>query len=202
MKRIIKDTYIITIITLIAGILLGAVYTITKEPIAYQEMLSKEKACKEVFADAASFEALEQVDEELKSYLSDECGFLAQSMDEIFLAKDANGEHIGYVLNITSSEGYGGAISFAMGVKNDGTLNGISFLSISETPGLGMKATSNEFKNQFIGKKADSLVFTKTGAVSEHEIDAISGATVTTNAVTNAINAGLAAVKYLEGGNR
>lgn len=202
MKRIIKDTTIITIITLIAGILLGAVYSITKDPIAEQELKAKEKACREVFQDADTFGAYASIEEELLTYVTDECGYSAQLIDEIFTAKDASGQEIGYVLNVTSNEGYGGAITFAMGVSKDGTLNGISFLSIAETPGLGMKANTEEFKSQFVGKKADCLVFTKTGAAAENEIDAISGATVTTNAVTNGINAGLAAVKYLEGGNR
>ena len=201
MNGIIKDTIIITAITLIAGILLGASYMITKDPIARQEELAKQKACQEVFADADSFEAYGDVEEDLQAYVSTECGYAAQSIDEIFTAYSASKEVVGYVINVTSKEGYGGSISFAMGVDFDGTLNGISFLSIGETPGLGMKADTDEFKNQFVGKKADVLVYTKTGAAAEHEIDAISGATVTTNAVTNGVNAGLAAVKYLKGGN-
>lgn len=201
MKSIIKDTAIITIITLIAGILLGAVYTITKDPIARQDELAKQAACKEVFADADSFESHGEVDEALQAYVSEECGYFAQTLDEVFAAKDASGEVIGYVINVTSAGGYGGDISFAMGVQADGTLNGISFLSISETPGLGMKADTDDFKSQFAGKKADVIVYTKTGVSAENEIDAISGASITTKAVTNGVNAGLAAVKYLEGGN-
>lgn len=88
-----------------------------------------------------------------------------------------------------------------MGVQADGTLNGISFLSISETPGLGMKADTDEFKNQFVGKQTDAIVYTKTGASADNEIDAISGATITSSCVTNGVNAGLAAADYLEGGN-
>lgn len=203
MKGIIKDTIIITAITLIAGILLGASYMITKEPIAKQEELAKQKACQEVFADADTFESLGAADAALQTYVSEECGFAAQNIDEVFVAykKSSSEEVAGYVINVTSNEGYGGSISFAMGVQIDGTLNGISFLSIGETPGLGMKADTDAFKNQFVGKNADALVYTKTGAVHENEIDALSGATVTTNAVTNGVNAGLAAARYLKGGN-
>ena len=53
----------------------------------------------------------------------------------------SNDAMIGYVLTVTDHEGYGGDIQFTMGVRIDGTLNGISFLSIGETAGLGMKAT-------------------------------------------------------------
>lgn len=201
MKSIIKDTIIITVITLVAGFLLGAVYTITKDPIARQEENAKQAACREVFVNADSFESIGEVDEALQTYLVDECGYTAQTIDEVFEAKDAAGEVIGYVINVTSGEGYGGDISFAMGVQGDGTLNGISFLSIGETPGLGMKADTEEFKAQFVGKQTDVIVYTKTGASADNEIDAISGASVTTGAVTNGVNAGLAAVKYLEGGN-
>ena len=77
-----------------------------------------------------------------------------------------------------------------MGVQTDGTLNGISILEISETPGLGMQAEA-VLAPQFAGKQADSFTFTKTGAALDNEIDAISGATVTTKAVTNAVNTGL-----------
>lgn len=201
MKSIIKDTIIITVITLVAGFLLGAVYTITKDPIARQEENAKQAACREVFVNADSFESIGEVDEALQTYLVDECGYTAQTIDEVFEAKDTAGEVIGYVINVTSGEGYGGDISFAMGVQGDGTLNGISFLSIAETPGLGMKADTEEFKSQFVGKQTDVIVYTKTGASADNEIDAISGASVTTGAVTNGVNAGLAAVKYLEGGN-
>lgn len=201
MKSIMKDTMIITVITLIAGILLGAVYMITKDPIARQEELAKQEACAEVFAEADSFESLGETDPELQAYVSGECGYDAQVIDEVLAAKDASGEVIGYVLNVTSGGGYGGDISFAMGVTLDGTLNGISFLSISETAGLGMNADTDAFKGQFAGKQADEIVFTKTGASADNEIDALSGATVTTTCVTKGVNAGLAAVKYLEGGN-
>ena len=56
MKKILKDAFALLMITLVAGILLGFVYSITKEPIAQQEQLTKERSCQEVFADAATFE--------------------------------------------------------------------------------------------------------------------------------------------------
>ncbi len=64
----------------------------------------------------------------------------AQNIDEVMLAKDDQGMNLAYAFTVTTSEGYGGDIQFAMGVQDDGTLNGISILSISETAGLGMRA--------------------------------------------------------------
>ena len=77
-----------------------------------------------------------------------------------------------------------------MGITKEGQLNGISILSISETAGLGMRA-EEVLKPQFSGKIAEKFEYTKTGAVADNQIDAISGATITTNAVTNGVNAGL-----------
>ena len=62
---------------------------------------------------------------------------------------------------------------------------------ISDTPGLGLKAKDAKYRDQFIGKNVDELKVTKTGAASDNEIDAISGATITSNATTNAVNAAL-----------
>ncbi len=87
-----------------------------------------------------------------------------------------------------------------LGIDRDGTLNGISILEISETPGLGMKA-EEVLKPQFSGKNVAEFEYTKSGAASENQIDAISGATITTKAVTGGVNAGLKVFQtYLSGG--
>ncbi len=116
--------------------------------------------------------------------------YAAVDMDNAMEAKDASGNVLGYVLTMTSHEGYGGDITFTMGIQSDGTLNGISILSISETAGLGMKAEA-VLKPQFANKKVSNFTYTKSGATMDSQIDAISGATITTNAVTTAVNAGL-----------
>ena len=85
-------------------------------------------------------------------------------MTEIMTAKDASGSDLGYVFNVTTSEGYGGDIQLAVGVQSDGTLNGFDALSISETAGLGMNATQDDFRNQFAGVKADQLEVVKDGS--------------------------------------
>lgn len=132
------------------------------------------------------------MDEELKKQGLD------ATIEEAMKVLKKDGSIEGYVLTVTDHEGYGGDIRFAMGIKSDKTVNGISFLSISETAGLGMKAVEDDFKNQFAGKKADHIVYTKNGASADNEIDALSGATITTNAVTNGVNAGLYYVGTLD----
>ena len=201
-NKIVKDTLALTVITLVSGLLLGLVNDITAGPIASQQAKEKEEAYKAVFADAASFETVTSgEDTDLESYL-DENGFKAQNIDEVMLAQDDQGNELGYAFTVTTSEGYGGDIQFAMGVQDDGTLNGISILSISETAGLGMRATTDDFKNQFKDKNVEKFTYTKTGATSDDEIDALSGATITTNAMTNGVNAGLCAFQYEKGGNQ
>lgn len=208
-KKMIKEAGILFAITLIAGILLGFVNELTKEPIARQEELKVQKACAEVFADAASFEEVSDI--ELPTAV--ESGLKISTAEEyaaangveigtVYRALSAEGTLLGYVINTTSKEGYGGNIELMMGITMDGTLNGISILSISETAGLGMRA-GEVLVPQFAGKNVDSFVYTKTGATADNEIDAISGATITTKAVTNAVNAGLFYFQTLlqEGGN-
>ncbi len=191
MKNMLKDAAILFIITIIAGCLLGLVFEVTKAPIEEQKIKAKNEACKEVFQEAAEFEEV-LIDE--KSGVSDEIlaelGYPGISIHDVLIAKDDAGKALGMVLNVVSHEGYSGDIGFYMGIALDKTLNGISILSISETPGLGMKAET-VLKPQFENKKADQYTSTKSGAAAEGEIDAISGATITTNAVTNGVNAGL-----------
>lgn len=203
-NKIIKDALALTLITLVAGVALGGVYEITKDPIAKQEAQAKAEAYEQVFTDAAAFEAVEMDDTLTKTIRDqlDQEGYKAQSIEEVMRAEDQSGETLGYAFTVVTSEGYGGDIQFSMGVQNDGTLNGISILSIGETAGLGMNADTPAFKDQFVGKQVEKLQYTKNGATQDDEINAISGATVTTNAMTNGVNAGLCAVRVMEGGDQ
>lgn len=192
----IKNTISLMLITLVAGLLLGVVYEITKEPIAAEQQRAKEEAYKTVFVDADTFEEIELDVANVEKDLS-EHGFDV-TINEAMKVFDKSGNAAGYVLTLTDHEGYGGDIQFAMGVKADGMVNGISFLSIAETAGLGMKAAEEDFMSQFADKKVESFQYTKNGASADGEIDAISGATITTSAVVNGVNAGLYYISTLE----
>ncbi len=201
MKGMIKDALILFAITLIAGLMLGVVNDITKEPIAQQEQKAKNEACQNVFAAADSFETQELADSAQIEQVLTDAGISGADIDELMAAKDASGALLGYVITVTDHEGYGGDIQFSMGITNEGTLNGISLLSISETAGLGMRA-GEVLVPQFSDKNVSRFTYTKTGATADSEIDAISGATITTNAVVNGVNAGLAYFdKILKGGS-
>ena len=144
-----KEAGILFAITLIAGLLLGFVYELTKEPIRLQEEKAVQEACQAVFTDAGHFEELDPYipSDDTAQNLSD----TGITIGTVYEAQDASGEKLGYVIQTTSSEGYGGNI--------------------------------------------------KTGSTSDSEIDAISGATITTRAVTNAVNGSLLAFHdYVQGG--
>lgn len=199
-SKIIRDALALTAITLVSGLALGAVYGITKEPIARQEELAKQEAYQEVFPEAEQFQTV-TLDEELSGQIRsglDEAGYTQDSIQEVTEALDDEGQRLGYAITVLTTAGYGGEIQFSMGISLDGTVNGISFLSISETAGLGMKADTEEFRSQFAQKQVEAFTYTKNGALAEDEIDAISGATITTSAVTDAVNAGLCAFRILE----
>ena len=188
---IIKNALILTIITLIAGLGLGFVYEITKNPIAQAQEKAKKEAWQAVFTDvdANAFEA-QDVDAKIADKAIKSVGAKA-TVDEVCKAGDK-----GYVITTTDKEGYGGDIQITVGITSDGTVNGISILSISETAGLGMKAKEDSFSSQFAGKqykgkKAEKFVVSKDGGDGE-QIDAISGATITSRAVTGAVNVALA----------
>lgn len=194
MKNMLKDAAILLVITLVSGLALGFIYNITRMPIAEAEERARNEAFSIVSPDASSFVASEGIYEDFPDEsIADEwngAGFSGIKIDNVYFALSEAGEELGYVLLVTTREGYGGDISFAMGIKNDGTLNGISILEISETAGLGMRAPE-VLVPQFKDKNVSSFTVTKTGATSDSEIDAISGATITSKAVTNAVNAGL-----------
>lgn len=199
MNKIIKDACILFAITLIAGVLLGAVYEVTKTPIANQNEKAKQEAYKAVLPDAEKFEALEGVtcNEENIVTVSD---FANDEITDIVAGVKDN-KIIGYVITVTDGAGYSGDIKFSVGVGVDGTYKGTSILSISETAGLGMRAkTDPSFLSQFNDVSVESYTLVKdgTGSSVDDKIDAISGSTVTSKAITNGINAALAEFNILK----
>ncbi len=195
MKSIVKSTLILMAITLVAGLALASVYAITKDPIAAAEKKAKENAYRMVMPDASSFLAVGVVESEW--YPVDRDGIL---INECLTATDAAGNFIGHVLNVTSPNGYGGDITIAVGVFADNSLSGISVISQSETAGLGAKCADAAFTSQFAGKQG-FVEYVKTGKTEPNQIDAISGATITTKAVTEAVNTALAYAAEMKGGN-
>ncbi|MBQ5698163.1 MAG: RnfABCDGE type electron transport complex subunit G [Lachnospiraceae bacterium] len=185
-----KDALVLFAITLVSGLCLGFVYDITKGPIEQATIDKNNRTYQEVLSSASSFTEVEgSVEKIAELAVSGElAGFGGVAIESVLEGTDASGAAVGYVINSLSNDSYGGAVKISVGFDADGTITGVGIREINDTPGLGLKAKEPKFKDQYIGKNVDTLVVTKTGASAENEIDAISGATVTSNAVTNAVN--------------
>ena len=191
MKGIVKDAVILCAITLIAGLALGFVHEITLEPIAAAQLAAATATYQEVYPEAASFQESDELQAAVDSCAQEisSQGSGNVTVDEAQEALDDSGNVIGYLITSTSTDGYNGTIQVATGITAEGQITGIGFLSIDETPGLGMNAQQPEFKDQFAGKSLQTFEVTKTSPSADNQIAAISGATFTSKAVTGAVNA-------------
>ena len=200
-QSMIKDAIILCMISLIAALALGFVNELTKDRIAFLAAQAKAEAYQEVFPEAVAIvdaegdATLKSTLEEAESILTAN-GFSNITINEVCIVQDANQQRIGYVASV-SLKAYD-AMTLTFGYTTEGVCTGLAFLEIKETPGIGMKADEPEFKNQFINKKGDQLVAVKSGASAENEINAISGATFTTDGVIRGINAGICFMSELQ----
>ncbi len=198
MKKIIHDSLILLLFTAILGCVLAIVYDITKDPIAQVEYENNQTAYKTVFKDADHFTEYEYNQEEANQLMSDLK--YSDEIEAIQKAEDKDNKVLGYVVTVKAKDGSQGAITFSVGIKNDGTVNGYAITEIEETPGLGMKANEEDFYSQFENKKVKSFTVVKQTPSSDEEIEAISGATISSKAITNGVNASIDYFnKYLVG---
>lgn len=191
-SNIFINTLVLVLVTFFAIAALAFVNQITREPIEQAEVNMKAQAYKVVYADANEFAEIDGIDKMIEDSASvlAENGFEGCTITDALAVKNTAGDIEGYIIVSTSPKGYGGEIEVAFGVK-DGKITGFMPVKNSETPGFGANCTNPEFTEQFAAKSASVLTYTKSGASSDTEIDALSGATITTNAVTEAVNAGI-----------
>lgn len=177
MKENLKLGSILLIITAIAGLLLGVAHAVTLNPIAKQEQLTKSSAMKEILPQASEFK-VKEVDLE---------GTIKEVNEGL-----ASGKTSGYTITV-APKGYGGTIQLMVGISTEGKIEGIKILSHSETPGLGANSVQPKFSGQFGGKPIDKeLQVVKRIPSADNEIQAISGATITSKAVTSGVNEAIA----------
>ncbi len=188
-----KETLTLTIkLLLICAIITGLlafVNVITEPIILDNNQKNFEQSMAEVLPNAGSFDKIE-----LTEFVPSESGVILES---IYQSKSG-----GYVVSTICSEGYGGDISVMVGVHPDGSISRVQIMSMSETPGLGAKASNAEFTDQYqLLTKGISVI--KNATPDGNQVAAISGATVTSKAVTKAVNAALEAVDMAtKGGNK
>ncbi len=187
MKKIISITIKLFLITAVSAGLLGVVNAVTKEPIAQQQEKAATEARLAAFPGAARFEdAGAEIPEEYSI------------IKNVFNALDEDGNVIGVTMGITT-RGYSSGLRITVGIGADGTIKGVALGDNNETPSIGKKALGPDFLNQFAGKPYDNpLKYVKT-ASDDYDIQAVSGATVTTKAFTNAVNTAAEFYKQLGG---
>lgn len=114
------------------------------------------------------------------------------------LGLDKDGNELGMVFT-TTAKSYGSEILVMTGVSMDGKVCGVELLSINDTAGLGMNATKAEFRSQFLGLVNGIKVMKNSSNPDNNEITALTGATITSQAVTDAVNAALADFEKVNG---
>lgn len=184
-KEIALPAIMLFIIALVCTALLAGTNLLTKDKIAQLEIQASMEAKQAVFADATSFS-----DEKVVNYDGKDIPY--------YEALDAEGNVIGYVF-ATTSKSYGGDVSCMVGIAcADNKITGVELTSINDTPGLGMKAKGEDFLNQYTGRSGNIGV--NKNEKTDTEIKAISGATITSKAVTAAVNDAFGAYEAIKAG--
>jgi len=171
--NIVKLVIVLTLVSAVASAILGGVNAITKDKIAAITLEKTNAALAEVLP-VAEGDTYTEVDYEGDSTIT-----------HVWQAPT------GHVVELDVS-GAQGMIDLVVGVDNDGVVTGVSIISHGETPGLGAKATESSFRDQYIGVNSPVSV-NKDGGT----IQALTGATITSRAVSNAVNTAMNAVAEL-----
>lgn len=176
-NEVVRLGLILAVISLVASGILAVVNNITDPIIQQKELEAKESARKELLPEATSFEKVE--------------GNFGENVVEVYKTADSS-DSPGYIIT-TEVQGYGGNFEVMTGIQSDGVISGVKLGTLNETPGLGAKATEPEFIDQFMAISSANDVFVNKNATgSEGEIVAISGATITSNAVSKGVNDAIA----------
>ena len=189
-----RPVVVLTVITLIAGLALSGVYSMTKDTTDAQKMAANLASFQAVLPEAEKFESNEAMDKAIADLNGEVYGsdFGRAYIYEAYQGLDGSGDLAGYVIRAASFDGFDGEVALAVGLDADGTVKGIDFTTLNETPGMGMRVADPEFKDQFSSKAVSKFTLNKAGGSTEDDqIDTVSGASTTSGAVVNAVNAAL-----------
>jgi len=178
----VRLTLVLFLISFLVAAILGVVNGVTKDRIAAQAESDRLEAMRQVLPGANSFDELATPDG-------------LTGITAICAAK-SNSLAVGWTVQ-AEVQGFGGVISLIVGFDTDRAVTGVVIVSASETPGLGMKAADASFTNQYIGKTG-AIEVVRGASADTNSISAISGATVTSKAVTKGVQAAIDAVGALK----
>ena len=190
MKEIIKLGLVLLSICVIAALALGFTNEGTKDKIDFNIKEANRLARIEVFPQATDFIML--AERKSSTFENDAATDLIESyplISDIYEAQNEQGEKLGYIIT-TRPEGYGGGIDVIVGFTLEGQITGMRVGDHQETPGLGAKATGEDFYSQYENLLANGQISVKKDTVAEGEnaVQAITSATITTVAVTDGVN--------------
>lgn len=179
-KEIALPAIMLFLIAAICTALLAGTNLLTKDKIT-QIALEAENEAKSAVIEATSFSDAKEI-----------------GGNAYYEAYDENKNLVGYVFNVTTKS-YGGDLTCMVGISaEEEKITGVEITSISDTPGLGMKATAKDWLEQFVGKGSGILV--NKNSSSDTEIQAITSATITSQAVTDAVNNAFDVFSQVKGG--
>jgi electron transport complex protein RnfG len=179
-----NSKYILTIglklfaICLVVAVMLAVVNQVTMGPIQAQKTAADEKALTLAVPEADTFE--------------DVAGYTPSGIVQRFYNAKKGSEQVGYCVKV-APKGFGGEIILMVGLDKDAAVTGISLVSMSETAGVGTRTKDASFLTQFIGKSGSITVVKKSP--EEGQIEAISGATISSKAITAGVQAAIDLVK-------
>ncbi len=162
-------------ICLIVTAALAFTYNSTKDIIAETKLKIETEIRQEIFPQGESFEAMDIPE-------------LSVNISSAYKALGASGETMGYIISALAN-GYGGAMEVLVAVNADGSIKNVRILSDNETPGLGKNAAKESFVSQYYLLPQKAFTVVKNTKTAEDEILALSGATISSKAVTEAVNA-------------
>lgn len=174
-KTLVLPPLVLTLICAAIALMLGWVHSVTEEPIKQAEERAKTEAIYAVFPDAV----------EIKSVSLPENSDPGTEINAVYSVRNGS-EFVGYAVNVTVGSGYGGEINMTVGISAECKVCGIEIVSHSETAGLGARIDELSFRQRFTGLS--------DRAVINENVDAISGATISSKAVASGVNAALTAV--------
>lgn len=184
-KEVLVPSVSLFVISLVVTLLLAVTNNITAPLIEKLSVETEIETRKTVLADASYF------DDENKTVTLDGTEYT------YCVGLDAEKNVVGYIFT-TSTKGYGGEVKVMTGISADGKVTGVEALSLSETAGLGMNAQKETFRDQYIGKSGKIGV--AKNSPKENEIQALTGATITSSAFTDAVNIALELYSLVTGG--
>ena len=178
-KDVLLPTAVLFLICVIVAAALAGTNLLTKDKIAEQAALKAEESRKLALIDADSFEPAAE--------------------NEYYVGK-SGGKIVGYVFE-TSAKGYGGDVDVMTGISTDGKITGVILLDHEETPGLGANAEKEDFRAQFLQDVPETLLkLVKYQAPQPGEVEAMTGASMTSRAVTDAVNQAVSQYRKIQGG--